>query len=143
MDDQVAALRALLAGDKDLHRALFAKLDRTEIGKGYNAMVAASFAEAVLRRFGNRYTQAEIVAFVSYVRSKSAEISELLDPEAGALMINAVLDDASTQGMSRKDKAMAQILLLMALIADEHLADAGLDAFLADARKLANGILAG
>ena len=88
------------------------------MGKGYNAMVAASFAEAVLRRFGSRYTQAEIVAFVGYVRAKSAEMSELLDPEAGALMINAVLGDASTQGMSRKDKAMAQILLLMALIAD-------------------------
>lgn len=142
-DDQVATLRALLANDRDRHEQLYAGLDRAEVGKGYNALVAASFGQAALRRFGGGYTQADIVTFVGYLRAKSPGVSESLDPEAAELMLNAVLGSASTRGLSREDRATAQILLLMGLIADEHLDDAGLDAFLADARKLADQILGG
>jgi hypothetical protein len=142
-DDQVATLRALLANDRDRYRQLFAGLDRAEAGKGYNALVAASFGLAAQRRFGSSYTQADIVTFVGDVRAKSAGVSEDLDPEAAELMLSAVLGSASTRGMSRESKAITQILLLGGLIADEHLDDAGLDAFLADARKLADQILGG
>jgi hypothetical protein len=142
-DDQVAALRALLANDRDRHEQLYAGLDRAEVGKGYNALVTASFGQATMRRFGSGYTQADLVRFVGDVRAKSAAVSESLDPEAAEVVLNAVLGNASTRGMSRENKATAQILLLMGLVADEHLDDAGLDAFLADARKLADQILGG
>jgi hypothetical protein len=142
-DDQVATLRALLANDRDRYRQLFAGLDRAEAGKGYNALVAASFGSAATRRFGSGYTQADIVTFVGDLRAKSVGVSEDLDPEAAELMLNAVLGTASTRGLSRETKAMTQILLLMGLVADEHLDDASLDAFLVDARKLADQILGG
>jgi hypothetical protein len=96
-----------------------------------------------VRRFGSDYTQSDIIAFVGSVRARSERVSESLDPEVAERMLNAALGDASTQGLSREAKASAQILLLAGLIADEHLDDAGLDAFLADARKLADQILGG
>jgi hypothetical protein len=142
-DDQVATLRALLANDRDRYQQLFAGLDRAEAGKGYSALVTASFGLAATRRFGSSYTQADIVTFVGNVRAKSAGVSEDLDPEAAERVINAALGNASTQGISREKKVMAQILLLAGFIVDEHLDDAGLDAFLADARKLADQILGG
>jgi hypothetical protein len=142
-DDQVAALRALLANDRERHERLFAGLDRAEAGKGYSALVTASFGRAALRRFGSGYTQADIVTFVGDLRARSAGVSEDLDPEAAERVLNAALGTASTQGLSRETKAITQILLLMGLVADEHLDDAGLDAFLADARKLADQILGG
>jgi hypothetical protein len=140
-DDQVATLRALLANDRDRHEQLYAGLDRAEVGKGYNALVTASFAQAASRRFGSSYTQADIITFVGSLRARSENVSQALDPDAAERVLNAALGDASTQGISRENKATAQILLLMGLIADEQLDDAGLDAFLADARKLADQIL--
>lgn len=142
-DDQVATLRALLANDRDRHERLRAGLDRTEAGKGYMALIAASFGEAALRRFGSDYTQADIITFVADVRARSERVSESLDPEVAERMLNAALGNASTQGLSREAKAGSQIFLLVGLIADEHLDDPGLDAFLADARKLADQILGG
>ena len=53
------------------------------------------------------------------------------------------LGDATARGLSREAKTNAQTLLLAGLISDEHLDDRGLDAFLADVRKLADQILGG
>src|SRR5262245_32715989 len=51
-DDQVAALRALLADDQDLYKELYARLDRDRDSSGYVAIVNGAFARAVQRRFG-------------------------------------------------------------------------------------------
>jgi hypothetical protein len=142
-DDQVAALRALLTDDMDRYRTLFAALDRAEAGKGYMALVAAAFGEATERRFGEGGSRTDIITFVGGVRTRSARVADALDPEVAERMLNAALGNGSTQGIGREEKASAQALLLAGLIADEHLDDAGLDAFLADARKLANQILGG
>ena len=142
-DEQVATLRALLTNDTDRYKQMFAELRRAEAGQGYMALVAASFSEAALRRFGSDYTQADIITFVGSLRARSERVSESLDPDAAELMLNAALGDASTQSLSREVKVNTQITLLVGLIADEHLADAGLDAFLADARKLGDQILGG
>ena len=142
-DDQVATLRALLANDRDLHERLRAGLDPAEAGKGYMALIAASFGEAALRRFGSDYTQADIITFVASVRERSERVSESLDPEVAERVLNVALGDATAQGLSREAKTNAQTLLLAGLISDEHLDDRGLDAFLADVRKLADQILGG
>jgi hypothetical protein len=142
-DDQVATLRALLSDDMDRYRRLFAGLERGEAAKGYSALIAAGFSEAALRRFGSDYTQADIITFVASLRARSENVSQALDPDAAELLLNATLGDASTRGMSREVKVNTEISLLVGLIADEHLDHAGLDAFLADARKLADQIMGG
>ncbi len=46
-DNQVIVLRALLADDQDLHKKLYAQLDRDRDSGGYIAMVSGAFARAV------------------------------------------------------------------------------------------------
>jgi hypothetical protein len=67
-DVQMAALRALLSDDMDTYRQLFAGLDRDGINKGYSALVTAGFIEAVERRFGGGYADADVIMFVASVR---------------------------------------------------------------------------
>lgn len=70
-------------------------------------------------------------------------MSESLDPEVAERVLNVALGDATAEGLGREAKTNAQTLLLAGLISDEHLDDRGLDAFLADVRKLADQILGG
>jgi hypothetical protein len=142
-DAQAEVLRAYLAGNWELYQQLFRELDRAEAGREYSALITAAFVEAVWRRFGKNYTQADIITFVADARSRSERGAEALDPEVGERMINAVLGDATTQGISREAKVGAQVLLLTALIVDEHMEEAGLEAFLAKARNGADRILGG
>jgi hypothetical protein len=142
-DAQVAALRAYLADDWELHQELMRQHDRVEAGKGYTALVTAAFVEAVERRFGKNSTQGDIISYVGDVRSRSERVAQMLDPEVAERVISVVLGDATTQGISREAKVSAQATLLTALVVDEHLENAGLDAFLTDARKLADQILSG
>ena len=142
-DDEVAALRALLKDDIEGHKQLFARLDRGHAARGYTALIAAAFGEAVLRRFGTNHTRAEVIEFVADARSRSENLAAKIDPDAGERLIGAVLGEATTEGLSRQAKMSAQFLLLAALIAAEHLDDPGLDAFMSDARKLADQLLAG
>ena len=142
-DEQVATLRAMLTNDTDRYKQMLAELRRAEAGQGYVALITAGFSEAALRRFGSDYTQADIITFVASVRARSERVSESLDPEVAERVLNAALGDATAQGLSREAKTNAQTLLLAGLISDEHLDDRGLDAFLADVRKLADQILGG
>jgi hypothetical protein len=140
-DDQVAALRALLSDDMDRHRQLFASLDRTEAKRGYTALVTAGFIEAVERRFGTGYQPADIVTFVADIRTRSDRLARELDPDVAERVIRVVLEDAPVDDLSRNAVTGAQLLLLVGLIADAQLGNAGLDEFLRAARKLADQLM--
>jgi hypothetical protein len=142
-DDQVAVLRALLAGDLERHKLLYAQLGRDQALAGYTALVTGAFSEAVERRFGANYRPADVITFVGDVRTRSDQIAESLDPSAAERVIRAVFGDGSVRDLRDATVVSAQIVLLGALIADERLNAAGLDAFLADARKLADRLMAG
>jgi hypothetical protein len=140
-DDQVAALRALLRDDMDRHRQLFAGLDRAEARKGYPALVTAAFIEAVERRFGTGSQPADIVAFVADIRTRSDRLASRLDPDVSERVIQSVLGDGTVRGLDKEAVTSAKLLLLAGLIADARLDDAGLDEFLAAARKLADQLM--
>jgi hypothetical protein len=140
-DDQVAVLRALLADDQDLYKALYAQLDRNRDSAGYIAMVTAAFAEAAERRFGENYQPAEVIEFVADARARSERAAQALDPRIAERVIEVALGQGSVADVSKTAIASTQLLLLAALVADEHLNDAGLDAFLANSRKLADQIM--
>jgi hypothetical protein len=140
-DDQVAALRALLSDDMDRHRQLFGALDRAAAKKGYTALVTAAFIEAVERRFGAGYQATDIVTFVADVRARSDRLARELDPDVAERVIRVVLEDAPVEDLPRNAVTGAQLLVLVGLIADARLDDAGLDEFLAAARKLADQLM--
>lgn len=140
-EDQVAALRALLVDDIDLHKRLFSQLDRSEARKGYTALVTAAFVTAVERRFGKNYQPQDVVTFVADLRSRSDRLARDLDPEVAERVIYTVLSDATVQDLPKDAVTRAKLLVLAGVIADERPSSEGLDDFLTSARKLADQLM--
>jgi predicted nucleic acid-binding protein len=140
-DEQVAVLRALLRDDMDRYRQLFDGLDRAQARKGYPALVTAAFIEAVERRFGTTWQPADIVTFVADVRARSDLAATGLDPDAAERVILTVLGQQTTRDLPREAVTRAKLVLLAGLISDAGLDEAGLDEFLAAARKLADQLM--
>jgi hypothetical protein len=136
--DQVATLRAYLAGDFDSHKRLFGQLDRTAAQTGYTALLAAAFFEAVDRRFAQNGTTADVVELVADIRARHLKDADEIDPRAAERLILAMFTDEEVDDFDTETKVSTQIILLYALITDARLDDAGLDGFLAEARKLAD-----
>jgi hypothetical protein len=139
---QVATLRAQLAGHGDEHKRLFRQLDWHTEGTAYTALVDAAFFKAVDRRFRQGTTTADVIEYVGDVRSRFDEAAQAIDPQAGERAILKALGHGSVADLDPKTAFRARHFLLAALIADEHLDDTGLDEFLADARKIADQWLA-
>jgi hypothetical protein len=137
--EQTAALRALLVDDMDTHHAVYARLGAAKAG--YIALVTAAFCEAAERRFGSRHDAAEVAAFVTDVRSRSDRLAGEVDPLVAERIISAVFGHGSLGDLSDAAVAGAQIVLLAALVADEHYDGTGLDAFLASSRRLADQLM--
>jgi hypothetical protein len=138
--DQVATLRAHLAGDFDTRERLYEKLDKAAAQSGYTALLGAAFCKAVERRFGKgkRTTVKDVTDFVGDVRSRSEDFNEKLDPRVSERMIRAALGDGSIADIDDGTVGYTEAILLTALIVDEHLDAAGLDDFMNDARQLAD-----
>lgn len=137
-DDQVTALRAYLADDLDQHRQLYARLDTPAARNGYAMLLAAAFFEAVNRRFAAGGGAADVIEFVADVRSRSAALAEAVNPRAAERVIRAALTDEDIADLDDTVKGGLYVVLLAALTGDEGLSAAGLDEFLAEARKLAD-----
>jgi hypothetical protein len=126
-----------LAGDFDQYNRLYQQLDREAARTTYIALIDAAFFEAVDRRFAKAGTVADVIEFVADIRARSERLSEI-DSRAAERLIRAALGDGSADDIDDKTRFGAEIVLLAGLIVDERLDDAGLDKFLAEARKLAD-----
>ncbi len=139
-DEQVATLRAQLAGDFDEHRRLLNRLDPIAARTGYTALIAAAFFEAVDRRFvndGKIANDPEIVEFVGSVRARSEEAARDTDPVAAERLIHHSLGRGSIADLDDETVLSTQMFMLAGLIADEQLDAVGLDAFLTEVREVA------
>lgn len=139
-EDQVAALRAQLAGDIDEHEQLFAQLDPTAARTGYTALIAAAFFEAVDRRFAKGSTiadDADIVEFVGSVRARSEDAAKKIDTRAAERLILHSLGKGSIDDLDDATVIHTQMLLLAGLVADEQFDNAGLDRFMVEVRTVA------
>lgn len=137
-DATYSTLRAFLVRDFDEHRRFRAQLDPTEAQYSYTALIAAAFFSAVERRFGENGTDTDIIKFVADTRAQFEGDDAQIDPHVAETMIHAVLGKNTDEEFDDEAVVMAQVLLLGALIADENLDDAGLDAFLTEARGVAD-----
>jgi hypothetical protein len=136
--DEVATLRAYLAGDFDLHERLYERLEEASTRTGYMALIAAGFFEAVDRRFAQDRTMADVISFVGDLRSRTDELSEAIDPHVAERLIRHSLGEGSIADLDDRTVAGTQFLLLAGLVADEQFDDAGLESFMAEVRKLAD-----
>ncbi len=141
-NDQVATLRSYLAGNFGGYGQRRSQIDRSPDRAGYVALVSAAFCEAVERRFSAQDPPERVIEFVADVRAQFDRDGHQIDPRAAERMIRAVYTDEPIGDLDSATKGRTQIILLAALINSEQLDEAGLDAFLADASKLAGQWLA-
>jgi hypothetical protein len=141
-DEQVAPLRAQLARQPEEHKRLFGLLDRDSKNTGYRVLVSAAFMVAVERRFARDVDPGQVIEFVGDVRLNSPQVADQVDPVIAERVIMAVFTGKSPDDIDARKSWEAQLLLMAAVVGGEHFDDAGLDAFLADARKLADQWLA-
>jgi hypothetical protein len=137
-DDQVAALRAQLAGDHEEYRHLLASLHaRDELG-GYTALITAAFIEAADRRFGaaGRSDDAGVGVFVDDVRARFPGADSEIDPITAERVIQHTIGRGSVSDVDGAAIRRIERLLLPLLVAEEHLSEQELDQFLTSARKL-------
>jgi len=137
-DDQVATLRAQLAGDTAEYERRFADLDTAADRTGYTALIGAAFVVAAERRFSVDSEVADVLKFVADVRGRIPN-AESLDARTAERLILAAVSDADIDDIDADTAVVTQLILTAAMVADAQYDDAALDAFMAEARALADG----
>ncbi|MCW2865206.1 MAG: hypothetical protein JWP48_6914 [Actinoallomurus sp.] len=140
-DEQIASLRAFLAGDSEEGMRPTGRFVESGGVEGYGELVYAAFAVVVSRRFSPSWTIADVVRGVAAVRARLLDVDVDVDPRAAEVMIRRVLGDAVTDDFEDESKARAQVFVLLVLVDDEDFDDAGLDAFLSEVRNLADQLI--
>jgi hypothetical protein len=143
-DEQIATLRAQLQGKLEEHRRLLRELDPEEVNVGYSALIAAAFIEAAERRFirdGKSADKAEVVDFVAQLRETDDDMPDIIDPQIAESMILHLLGKGELIEAEEGIKLGHQIVIIATLVGESHFTEAELDAFLADARSLADELL--
>lgn len=136
--EQVTALRALLTKNFDEHHQVIAQIKQTGGLTGYYELVTAAFFEAVDRRFGAQYNLPDIVKYVAEVRTRLRDPDRGIDPNVAERLIRKALGEGTTGGIDKGTLLRTESVLLAMLVMDEQFDDAALDAFLAEARALAD-----
>ncbi|MEV3923872.1 hypothetical protein [Actinomadura coerulea] len=144
-DLQVATLRALLKGQSEEHKRLADQLTPDEANSEYAALVAGAFIEAVERRFlkdGNAAEETEVIDFVAEVRQTDVDMANVIDPSISEGLILFLLRRGDKVDADKNKVFGHQMVLLSFLVGQAHYADEELDAFLIEARNLADQLLA-
>jgi hypothetical protein len=139
-DEQIAALRAFLAIEDETER-LVRNLMESGDATGYGELVYAAFVAAVRRRFSPIWSTPEVIRFVATARADLMQDDIDIDPHTAETLIRRALGDSITIRLDEEARARAQIFLLLQLIDNEEFDDAGLDAFLAQVRSLADQLV--
>ncbi|WP_396453110.1 hypothetical protein [Actinomadura sp.] len=143
-DKQVNVLRAQLTGQHDEHLRLVRELEPGEANREYAALVAGAFIVAVERRFirdGKFADESEVIDFVAQVRAKSPEMPDVIDPELAESLILHLLERGPVKEADADTKFGHQLVLLAALAGEAQLADDVLEAFISEARSIAEDLL--
>ena len=140
-DQQVAALRAQLAGNLAEHKRLLASLDQGPESRGYSALLTAAFYSAVDSRFTRDSTLDEVTEFVADIRARSERIRDVLDPAIAERVLISAFTNADLDDLDAQELTKTKMFLLAGIISGQHLDDAGLDDFMAKARAFADELL--
>jgi hypothetical protein len=132
-DLQVATLRALLTGEFDHGRRLMGQIGDDGLRYGYFPLVTAAFLEAAKQRFRGKKRD-DIVQWVAETRAQRDEHGEL-DPRLAERLLLWVFGKASIEDVDAAASDVHQATLLTVLVSEQQFDDAGLDAFLQEARE--------
>lgn len=135
-DKNIAALRAMLVHDFEGHQRLLDQHSEEETKKGYFPLLTAAFYLAAEQRFGGK-PRGEIIAWVADVRARM-DTKDRIDPNVAETLILWVFGKASTEDLDFNTDFGHQAMLLALLVEERDLGDAGLDAFLQQARDFLN-----
>lgn len=134
----MAALRALVSGDVDASARLARRVVEDGDGDDLGRLAYIAFVAAVRRRFAPRWTLPQIIRFIAAKRAYLLRHGIDIDPSTAEALTRRALGDTVDGQFDDEASARAQIFLLIELIDDEEFDDAGLDAFLAEVRSLAD-----
>jgi hypothetical protein len=140
-DEQVAALRALLALDSPEAERLTGRLIDNEDLDGYGGLAYAAFVIATRRRFSPAWSLPELIRFVAAVRVDLAQDDVDIDPHAAEVALRRALDERLAAEPSQEAMARAQFFLLQEMVLEARLDDVELDEFLKSAREAADGVI--
>ncbi|NEA27329.1 hypothetical protein [Actinomadura bangladeshensis] len=143
-DKHMAVLRAQVTGQHDEHLQLVKQLEPDEANQEYAALVAAAFIAAVERRFirdGEYADESEVIDFVAQVRAKSPEMPDVIDPDLAESLILHLLDKGPVKDADADTKFGHQLVLLAALAGEGQFSGSELEAFLSEARSIAEDLL--
>jgi hypothetical protein len=132
----LAALRTFLASEP---QDVFDRepVDANDV-EGFGELVYAAFVTAIRRRFPPTWTIPQVIRLVAAIRARLIDSGTDIDPHTAEVLIRRALGDRPPERLDEEARAMAQVLLLAGLVADEGFDDAGLDGFLAQAQMLAD-----
>jgi hypothetical protein len=139
--EQLTTLRAFLSFDP-LYERLARELAVSGRWHGFGELVYSAFVTAARRRFAPTWTSAQVVRYTARARNGLRTAGVDLDPVATEILIRQALGDPIASHHDDSTHAQVMLFVLGELISQEHLDDAGLDAFLAEARALADARLA-
>lgn len=141
-DDQMAVLRAHLEGDFDKHKALFRQLGREELERDFSTLVSAALTLALGNGMSESATEAQVINLVSDIRQRYFKNPDALDPKTAERLILFGLnpDAVDLDDIPPRESVKTQHLLLFPLVHEAGIpaSEGGLDAFLEEARALAN-----
>jgi hypothetical protein len=133
--------RRLCRADEDV---IFVPAERAGlIGSGLDVLQVLQKAR-VLRlpaEHTRESTIDEVTGFVADIRARSERVRDALDPQTAERVVVSALTSDDLDDLDAEELTKTKMLLLAAIIADEHLDDAGLDELLAAARKLADQLM--
>jgi hypothetical protein len=140
-EQQVAALRAQLTGDRDDAVRLIREFSAREDLRGFFTLTSAAFTEAVELRFGRNGTREDAIRLVSDVRSRSDWLSESIAPDTAEAVLTSAFTHGDIPELDPDDLRGIFSTFLAAMIAEVGLDDTQLEDFLTKARALADKIL--
>jgi hypothetical protein len=142
-DEQMAALRALLALDSPEAERLTGRLIDNENLDGYGELVYAAFVTAARRRFSPVWSLPELIRFVAAVRVDLARDEVDIDSRTAEFVLRRALDEKVAAEPNQEAIARAQFFLLQEMVLEARFGDVELDEFLKSAREAADGVTGG
>jgi hypothetical protein len=142
-NDLAEFLRTMVKGDAEANDRVERKLD-AEGWTGWPTFLAYCFYLAVDRHFKRPADAGEIVRFVADIRAWIGDESPGIDPVVAERLIRSVLDESTEIDTNALDQEMLgriETAVVHTVLTRSNMSDAELDAFFAEAVKLASARL--
>jgi hypothetical protein len=135
--DFVEYVRTMVRGDHEANDQIEARLDE-QGWDGFPRFMSALFFLAIDRRFGSKIDKAKVITFVAEMRADVANDGPEIDGQAAETLIESIIDASVEYSIPQSMIGTIQAAAVYKVLTEDRLSDTALDAFLAEAEKLAN-----